>query len=206
MCLACCTVGLFPPDSDRSTQNIRQDVKWRDCDSKPGNTQTRLRSAARWEATIGSAFPLTSESPHWWHWRKVTHSSAPLCQTTKPWYPHPHAHAFIPSDKSFWSHRLPSALNVLPKCTVQSSPANDLFDPTICLRDRCSSHSLLPLITRQFVEPVLTTPQGSTGCLKTRWRLQQYSVYEFISFLYISRFFSCIPRQYNSRDTQHVTS
>jgi hypothetical protein len=67
---------------------------------------------------------------------KVTHSSAPLHLTSKLWNPHPHAPSLLPSNKSCWSHWLPSSLNNLPKCNsalrpnVQFSPASDLSDPT----------------------------------------------------------------------------
>jgi hypothetical protein len=76
-----------------------------------------------------------------------------------------------------------SKFNSAIRPNVQFSPASDLNDPKICLRDRCSSsHVLLLLIQGQCTEPVLVTPQvGATGCLKTLLRLQKPSVCLFIS-------------------------
>jgi hypothetical protein len=122
---------------------------------EPGISEIRIRSAAQSYATISSVSPSTANS---------CSDRASKRTSTAPHLSARQQNSGISTHTLLCSCHLTTAIGhtdchfpfkIFPKCNsairpnVQFSPASDLSDPTICLRDRCSpSHSLLPLIKR----------------------------------------------------------
>ena len=147
--------------------------------SKPVNSQTRFRRVARWNWTTGSVSPLTGSQslpltaltnghPQFLHRSAWQHSSGipthMLWHSEQPTKATGHTDCHLPS-------------TFCPNVMARYAQMHNFLQQvtSVTRRDRrSSSHSLLPLISRQFMEPVLNTPQGCTRCLKIRWWLHKY--------------------------------
>jgi hypothetical protein len=206
---ASCTVGLLPQELNWSTQNIKQEsVSW--LLSKPGNSQKRFRIAARWDATICSAFPPTGNhctrgpdkrSPTVLH-RSARQQSSGI-PTHMLWHSEHPTKAIGHTDCHLHSTILPNVIARYAQtyCTIFSSKWPQWPHVT-------AVHPVSPCCPWSHANTwnQFWPHHRVTGCLKIRRLLQKHSAYAFVSFLCISRFFSRIPRQYRSRDPQHKTS